>query len=218
MPDRPTQVVAKKAFHMEFKNTAQKLAWSAFEQHDVLFMIGPAGCGKSHLAVAFAISEILAKKKKRIVLTRPIVEAGENLGFLPGTLEDKVNPYMLPMYDCLGKLVGWEGPEREKINRCIDIAPVAYLRGRTFTDSICIFDEAQNATYAQLLLFLTRFGDNSKIIITGDPKQSDLRGEIALIDVVHRLQGDPGVGIVEFQNSSIVRHPMISRILDKLAK
>lgn len=208
--------IHRKSFHMEFLNSAQKMAWAAFEQHDVLFLLGPAGVGKSHLAVAFAISQILSKKKDRIILTRPIVESGESLGFLPGTFEEKVNPYMLPLYDCIGKLAGWEGPEREKIDRSMEIAPLAYLRGRTFDDAVCIFDEAQNASYMQLKLFLTRFGENSKIIITGDPSQSDLRGEVALSGVVDKLKDEPGIGIVEFNNSNIVRHPLVGRILERL--
>jgi len=205
-----------KAFHLEFLNSAQKMAWAAFEQQDVLFLLGPAGTGKTHLATAFAISEIISKRRQRIILTRPIVEAGESLGFLPGTFEEKVNPYMLPLFDCIGKLVGWEGPQREKIDRSLEIAPVAYLRGRTFDHSVCIFDEAQNATATQLKLFLTRFGENSKIIVTGDPNQSDLHGPVALVEIVNKLQAVPGIGIIEFNNSNIVRHPLVATILEKL--
>lgn len=208
--------VPHRAFHLEFLNSAQKMAWAAFEQHEVLFLIGPAGSGKSHLATAFAISEVLAKKKRRIILTRPIVESGESLGFLPGTFDEKVNPYMLPLYDCIGKLVGWEGPEREKIDRAMEVAPLAYMRGRTFDDAVCIFDEAQNASFMQLKLFLTRFGENSKIIVTGDPTQSDLRGEVALSGVVEKLKTEPGIGVIEFSNANIVRHPLVGRILERL--
>jgi phosphate starvation-inducible protein PhoH and related proteins len=206
----------RRAFHLEFKNLAQKIAWGGFEQHDVLFLIGPAGTGKSHLAVAFAVNEILSRRKRRIILTRPIVEAGESLGFLPGTFDEKVNPYMLPLFDCLGKLVGWDGPQREAVNNCIEVAPLAYMRGRTFDDAICIFDEAQNATMMQLKLFLTRFGENSKIIVTGDPSQSDLKGNVALSEVVDRLQSLEGVGIIEFKANSIVRHPLVGKIIEKL--
>lgn len=207
----------RQPFHLEFLNQAQKMAWGAFDQHDVLFLLGPAGCGKTHLACAFAISEILAKKKKKCVLTRPIVEAGEALGFLPGTFDEKVGPYMMPMFDCIERCVGSEGPNKELIDRSLEVAPLAYMRGRTFNNAICIFDEAQNATASQLKLFITRFGENSKIIITGDPRQSDLRAEDrGLMQVVNKLQDLPGVGIIHFKASSIVRHPLIASILEKL--
>lgn len=208
---------SNKSFHLEFLNQAQKLAWEAFDKHDVLFLIGPAGCGKTMLSCAFAISEVISKKKKRIVLTRPIVEAGESLGYLPGSFEEKVNPYMLPMYDCIDRCVGRDGPQREIISKSIDIAPLAYLRGRTFHDSVCIFDEAQNATMSQLKLFLTRFGGNSKIIVTGDPHQSDLcPRDQALMNTVQRLENLDGVGVIYFKASSIVRHPLIASILERL--
>ena len=203
-------------FHLEFKNQAQKMAWGAFDQHDVLFLLGPAGTGKTHLACAFAIGEILAKSKKRIILTRPIVEAGESLGFLPGTFDEKVNPYMLPMYDCINKCVGVEGPQRDIINRSIEVAPIAYMRGRTFDDAVCIFDEAQNATKSQLKLFMTRFGENSKIIITGDPMQSDIgSGSSGLVHIVKKLEDLQGIGVIHFKASSIVRHPLIASIIEK---
>jgi phosphate starvation-inducible PhoH-like protein len=204
------------SFHIGFKNEAQSLAWTAFKQHDVLFLVGPAGCGKSFLACAFAIEQILAKERKRIILTRPIVESGESLGFLPGEFEEKVEPYMMPMYDCIDKLVGREGPWRERVDYSLEVAPIAYMRGRTFDDAICIFDEAQNASTLQLKLFLTRFGENSKIIITGDPSQSDLAGRVALVEVMQRLRGVPGIGFVEFKANSIVRHPLVGKIIEKL--
>lgn len=204
-------------FHLEFKNEAQGLAWAAFNQHDVLFLTGPAGTGKTFLGCAFAIEQILNKQKKRIVLTRPIVESGESLGYLPGEFEEKVHPYMLPMYDCINKLVGGEDtPWGEKIRSCMEVAPIAYMRGRTFDDAVCIFDEAQNSTLPQLKLFLSRFGENSKIIITGDPAQSDLPGDVALTNIMHRLSSVSGVGTVQFKPAQIVRHPLVSKILDKL--
>jgi phosphate starvation-inducible PhoH-like protein len=203
-------------FHIEFKNNAQGMAWAAFKQHDVLFLVGPAGTGKSHLACAFACEQILSRERHRIILTRPIVEAGESLGYLPGEFENKVQPYMMPMYDCIDKLAGREGPLRDRINASLDVCPLAYMRGRTFDDAICIFDEAQNATMMQLKLFLTRFGENSKIIITGDPTQSDLPGDVALTNVMHRLSGVAGVGVVQFKANSIVRHPLVGQIIDRL--
>jgi phosphate starvation-inducible PhoH-like protein len=215
---RPASPTPKdRSFHLEFKNVAQKMAWASFQQHDILFLLGPAGVGKSYLAVAFAINEILAKRKKRIILTRPIVEAGESLGYLPGTFDEKVAPYIMPIFDCLTKLVGPNNTGlREIINQSIEIAPLAYMRGRTFDDAVCLFDEAQNATMGQLKLFMTRLGENSKMIINGDPCQSDLPGPVALIDVVDRLQTVEGIGTVNFKSDSIVRNPIIAKILEKL--
>ncbi len=205
-------------FHVEFLNDKQRMAYVLFQQHDVLFLLGPAGVGKSHLAIAFAISELLAKQKRKIVLTRPIVEAGESLGFLPGDFEEKVNPYMMPLYDCLDKIVGKDAPSREIVDRATEVSPLAYMRGRTFDDAICIFDEAQNSTKMQLKLFLSRLGRASKMIVTGDPQQSDLQpsGETPLMDVVHRLENVKGVGIMHFEGRDVVRHELVSRILEKL--
>jgi len=170
----------------------------------------------THLACAFAIEQILSNEKKKIVMTRPVVEAGESLGFLPGDLQEKINPYMTPMYDCMDKIVGKEGPWRDKINYSMKAAPLAFMRGVTFDDSICILDEAQNASMMQLKLFMTRFGQNSKLIITGDPTQSDLAGNVALTSVMQKLRSVEGIGIVEFKSSQIVRHPLISKIIEKL--
>jgi phosphate starvation-inducible protein PhoH and related proteins len=223
-PPRPTQEKGPprtpqgKDFHIELLNTAQKLAWQAFQQHDVLFLVGPAGSGKTFLATAFAVKSFLAKECSKIIITRPIVEAGESLGFLPGTFEEKVNPYMMPIYDCMDKMLGREGPHREKVIQNTEVAPLAYLRGRTFSDAVCIFDEAQNASMKQLKLFLTRFDGDSKIIITGDPTQSDLQGPCALSEVVRKLSEVVGIGIVEFKNNSIVRHPLVGQIIDKLGE
>jgi phosphate starvation-inducible protein PhoH and related proteins len=215
--DKEKEVTPKtrKPFHLEFKNTAQKIAWMAFEQHDILFLLGPAGVGKSHLAVAFAISELLNRKKKKIMLTRPIVEAGEKLGFLPGTFEEKINPYLMPVFDVMDRMVGKESAERERINKSMEIAPMAYLRGRTFHESVCILDEAQNATEEQLKLYLTRLGEDSKIIITGDASQSDLKGDdkYALSRVVESMKVVPGIGVIEFSEENIVRHPLVAAIL-----
>lgn len=205
-------------FHLEFKNVAQKLAWSTYQQNDVLFLTGPAGTGKSYLAMAFAVNEILQGNKKRIIITRPIVEAGESLGFLPGTFEEKVHPYMMPLYDSIYKLVGDDNPQRELIDAAIEVAPIAYMRGRTFDDAICIFDEAQNSNLKQLKLFLTRFGENSKVIITGDPSQSDLGGPVALVEVMAKLESVQSVGMIKFKADSIVRNPLIAKIVERLGE
>jgi len=203
-------------FHIEFLSGEQKLAWAGFQQHDVLFLMGAAGTGKTYLAMAFAINEILQGNKKKIVVSRPIVEAGESLGFLPGTLGDKVDPYMLPLYDSIDKLVGKTGPQKDQIMESLQVRPIAYMRGLTFDDSVCIFDEAQNATFMQLKLFLTRFGQNSKIIITGDPSQSDIGNASGLADVISKVSSINGVSVVEFTAKSVVRHPMVALLLEKL--
>jgi len=217
--DKPVQEAgSRRPFHLEFKNPAQKMAWAAFDQHDVLFLMGAAGTGKSHLACAFAISEVLAKRKQKIVLTRPTVEAGgESLGYLPGSADEKIHPYMLPLFDCMDRCLGPYSPQRDIINKSVELAPLCFMRGRTFHDSICILDEAQNCNYSQLKLFMTRFGQNSKVIITGDPKQSDLKlADRALCQVVEKLSNLQGVGIINFKVNSIVRHPLIAGILDRL--
>lgn len=203
-------------FKVEWKNAAQKLAWIEFQRHEIVFLMGCAGAGKTHLAMAFAISEVLERKKKHIVLTRPVIEAGESLGFLPGEFENKIHPYIRPCLRIVDKMTGGDPVSKEIISKAIEIEPIAYQRGMTFEDSICIFDEAQNATEKQLKLFLTRFGEGSKLIFTADPKQSDLPGKVAIIDIVEKLQTLKGVGMVEFGRNSIVRHPLVVDILERL--
>jgi len=203
-------------FKLEWKNSAQKLAWIEFQKHDIVFLTGCPGTGKTHLAMAFAITEVLERKKKKIVLTRPIVEAGEKLGYLPGEFADKVHPYMRPCLNIVDKMTGGDIASKELISKAISIEPVAYMRGMTFEDSICIFDEAQNASFKQLKMFLTRFDENSKLIITGDTKQSDLHGPVALADVMEKLQTLKGVSSLEFGRDSIVRHPLVAEIVDRL--
>jgi phosphate starvation-inducible protein PhoH and related proteins len=205
-----------KSFEHRFKNVVQRLAWTIYQQHDILFMLGPAGTGKSHLAIAFAVEEVLNKVRKKIILTRPVIEAGESLGFLPGTFDEKINPYMMPLWDCIEKICGPGGHSRDIINQSYEVAPLAYMRGRTFSESVCILDEAQNCTAQQIKLFLTRMGENSKMIITGDPKQSDLSGVPDLIDVVCRLESLSKVGVVYFNEDCIVRHPLVGQILKRL--
>lgn len=199
------------------RTESQKKAWQSMDDNLVTFLLGSAGSGKTFLAMAYAINAVLSKQCEKIVLTRPIVESGEKLGFLPGTFGEKVNPYMQPLYDTMEIMVGRGGGQRELINKSIVLAPLCYMRGRTFNDAICIFDEAQNANYAQLKLFLSRFGQNTKFIITGDPQQSDLyHTDVPLTNVVERLQSVPEIGTVEFANGDVVRHPLVAKILKRL--
>lgn len=205
----------KAAMRLEYRTPSQKLAWESFNRHPVMFLSGPAGVGKTYLAMSFAISQLYENKIKKIVLTRPIKEAGESLGFLPGTFQEKVDPYMKPLFDSLEKFTGNDLNLKQDLASKIEIAPLAYLRGRTFDDSICIFDEAQNATAIQLKLFLTRMGENSKMIIDGDPTQSDIK-DSGFIDCMDKLEDCPGVGIIDFPPSSIVRNQYLQAILERL--
>ena len=200
-----------------WRTETQKRAWNALNENDITFLLGSAGSGKTFLAMAFAINEILAKRASQIILTRPIVDAGEKLGFLPGSFGEKVNPYMQPLYDTMDKLLGRFGAKREFVNKAVVLAPLCYLRGRTFDDAVCVFDEAQNATYTQFKLFLSRLGQNSKIIVTGDPQQTDLPiFPPPINEVVTKLKGVSGIDIVQFAHSDVVRHPLVAAILKKL--
>ncbi len=211
------QSSVNKKFHIEWLNINQKMAWQSFQQHDVVFMTGPAGTAKTYLATAFAVQQILTKEKKRIILTRPIVESGEKLGHLPGDIDDKIDPYMMPFYDSINKLTGQNENDKNMIYNSIELSPIAYMRGRNFEDAVCIFDEAQNANYKQLKLFMTRFCEGSKLIITGDIKQSDLdNDDVPLADVMNKLSKLPGIGFIKFRSEDIVRHPMVKKILERL--
>lgn len=206
-----------KYFKPELLNEEQERAYEAYKENDILFLIGAAGTGKSHLAVTFAVHDILKKERSRIILSRPVVEAGESLGFLPGDVDEKVYPYMLPLYDVLDKICGKDGDARKKIDDCYDLAPLAFLRGRTFDGSCCILDEAQNCTTSQLKLFMTRLGKFSKMIITGDPTQTDLpRGQSGLMEVVNKLKNVPKIGYIHFTEEAIVRHPLVAEIVKRL--
>jgi phosphate starvation-inducible PhoH-like protein len=204
-----------------WRTKSQEAAVKLIEENDITFLLGSAGSGKTFLAMAHAIKAVLAKQCEKIVLTRPIVEAGEKLGFLPGSFGEKVNPYMQPLYDAMDEMLGKQSAARELVNKAVVLAPLCYMRGRTFNNAICIFDEAQNAYYTQLKLFLTRFGVHTKVIITGDPQQSDLPGGhcpdgVALLNVVNKLRGVRGIGVHEFAHSDVVRHPLVGQILRRL--
>lgn len=200
-----------------WRTQTQKSAWEALEKNLVTFLLGSAGSGKTFLAMAYALNAVLTNQAEKIVLTRPIVEAGEKLGYLPGTFGEKVNPYMQPLYDAMDALVGKQSAKRELINKAVVLAPLCYMRGRTFNNAICVFDEAQNATYGQLKLFLTRFGEGSKMIITGDPQQSDLPfAPPPLRDVVGKLDKAKNIATIQFAHADVVRHPIVATILDRL--
>lgn len=200
------------------RTKAQSNALEVISNSTITFILGPAGTGKTHLASGYAVQQLLDGKVENIVITRPSV-ATEQLGYLPGSAEEKVGPYLIPFFDALERIAGKRGHHRDRVSAAVKIAPLAYLRGRTFHKSIMVFDEAQNATFGQLKLFLTRLGAGSQIIVTGDADQSDLpRSERRLIDVMQRLSGLKGVGVVEFKNADIVRHPIIGCVLRELEK
>ncbi len=197
------------------KTIGQKQYINAMKKNDLVFGIGPAGTGKTYLAVVMAIHALKNGHVKRIILTRPAVEAGESLGFLPGDLKEKVDPYLRPLYDALHDILGAEHTGRLIDRGTIEIAPLAYMRGRTLDDAYVILDEAQNTTKAQMKMFLTRLGFGSKMIITGDKTQIDLpKGiESGLIEAERRLQNVRGIGMVYLEQSDVVRHPLVARII-----
>ena len=197
------------------KTLNQKLYIEAIEKHDMVFGIGPAGTGKTYLAVSMAVRALLEKKISRIVLTRPAVEAGERLGFLPGTLQEKIDPYLKPLYDALYDMLDVERVDRNVERGVIEIAPIAFMRGRTLNDSFVILDEAQNTTTEQMKMFLTRIGYGSKVVITGDITQIDLPiGKMSgLIEARNVISGVEGISFIYFNERDVVRHPLVQRIV-----
>ena len=197
------------------KTLNQRRYVDALERHDLVFGIGPAGTGKTYLAVAMAVAALLAKKVSRIILTRPAVEAGERLGFLPGTLQEKVDPYLRPLYDALFDMIDAERVEKLLERNTIEIAPIAFMRGRTLSDAFIIIDEAQNATREQMKMILTRLGFNSRMVVTGDLTQIDLPSGVrsGLLEAGEVLKGVEGVGFVYFTETDVVRHNLVQRIV-----
>ena len=197
------------------KSLNQRRYLDAIEKHDMVFGIGPAGTGKTYLAVAMAISALLAKRVNRIILARPAVEAGERLGFLPGTLQDKIDPYLRPLYDALYDMLDPEKVDRYLEKNVIEIAPIAFMRGRTLNDSFVILDEAQNTTSEQMKMFVTRLGFNSKAVITGDITQIDLPSarRSGLLEAVDILKSVEGLSFVYFDEGDVVRHHLVQRII-----
>ena len=189
----------------------------ALATHEMIFALGPAGTGKTYVAVAQAVSQLITGSVQRLILSRPAVEAGERLGFLPGDMKEKVDPYLRPLYDALYDCMPPEQVERRIASAEIEIAPIAFMRGRTLADAFVILDEAQNTTPAQMKMFLTRFGQNSRMVICGDPKQVDIPGGVAmsgLADAVGRCEGIEGIATVRFSTADVVRHPIVGRIVE----
>jgi phosphate starvation-inducible PhoH-like protein len=187
----------------------------AIEQWDMVFGVGPAGTGKTYLAVAMAASALLAKKVSRIILVRPAVEAGERLGFLPGTLQEKVDPYLRPLYDALYDLLEQDRVDKMLERNVIEVAPLAFMRGRTLNDAFIIMDEAQNTSSEQMKMFLTRLGNNSKAVITGDITQIDLPNpkKSGLVEAIEILRGVDGIRFCHFEDGDVVRHHLVQRVI-----
>ena len=202
------------------KTLGQKVYVDSIKSHDVVFGIGPAGTGKTFLAVTLAVTALKRGQVKRIVLTRPAVEAGESLGFLPGDLKEKVDPYLRPVYDALYQILGKEQTTRLMEREIIEIAPLAYMRGRTLEDAFVILDEAQNTTIMQMKMFLTRLGFNSKMIVNGDMSQIDLprRVKSGLVDAMEKLKGIKAIDFVHFSARDVVRHPVVADIINAYEK
>ena len=204
---RKKTIVPRSATQIEYMRSLAK--------DDIIFALGPAGTGKTYLAVAQAVSQLITGSVDRLILSRPAVEAGEKLGFLPGDMKEKVDPYLRPIYDALHDTLPAEQVERRIASGEIEIAPLAFMRGRTLANAFIVLDEAQNTTIAQMKMFLTRFGEGSRMVICGDPKQVDLPqpGISGLADAVARLDGVEGIAMVPFGIGDVVRHPVVGRIV-----
>ena len=203
------------------RNAAQQRYVAALRQHEMVFGVGPAGTGKTYLAVAVALSMLMQRRVRRLILTRPAVEAGERLGFLPGDMADKVNPYLRPLHDALHDMLGPQKMLAMQEGGVIEVAPLAFMRGRTLNDAFIILDEAQNTTREQMKMFLTRLGFGSRAAITGDVTQIDLpalgerdsQDRSGLVHAMHVLHGVPGIAFCRFQAADVVRHPLVGRIV-----
>ncbi|MDZ7719011.1 MAG: PhoH family protein [Balneolaceae bacterium] len=202
------------------KTPGQRAIVKASEKNDILFAIGPAGTGKTYTSVALAVRALKERKVKKIILARPAVEAGENLGFLPGDLKEKIDPYLRPLYDALEEMIEFDKLEFQLAKNIIEIAPLAYMRGRTLNNAFVILDEAQNATNTQMKMFLTRIGFNSRAIITGDVTQTDLprRHQSGLVSIQKILQDIDGISFVYLDQNDVVRHKLVRDIIDAYEK
>lgn len=217
-PSFPTEEaidVFHKARKIKPMGEGQRLYVKAIREHDMVVCSGPAGSGKTYLAVAMAVNALRLEQVRKIVLVRPALEAGEKIGFLPGDMLAKVNPFLRPLLDALGDILDFDQVQRYLDKDVIEIIPLAFMRGRTLNNTFMILDEAQNTTITQMKMFLTRMGHHSKIVVTGDATQTDLpeRVESGLIDAWHRLRGVPGIATVELEAQDIVRHPLVRKIV-----
>ena len=202
------------------RSKKQKEYVKSLKTHPIVMSLGPAGTGKTYLAVAVALSMLLEKKVERIILSRPAVEAGERLGFLPGDMKDKIDPYLRPLYDSLYDLLDYDKIQRKIESGAIEIAPLAFMRGRTLKNSFAILDEAQNATRTQIKMFMTRIGENSKLVVNGDPSQIDLQNkkQSGLIESQSILQEIKEISVINFDHRDVVRHPLVTKIIEAYQK
>lgn len=202
------------------KNRKQAALIDSIYTNDITFGLGPAGTGKTYIAVALALKLLLSHKMRKLILTRPVVEAGESLGFLPGDLVQKINPYLRPLFDIMETLLPADVLRSMEESNIIEVAPLAYMRGRTLHNAAVILDEAQNTTKEQMKMFLTRMGEGSKLIITGDPSQSDIRGksESGLTHAVSLIGTIEGIGVIEFSANEVVRHSLVQKIINAYEK
>ena len=202
------------------RSKKQKEYVKSLKNNQITMSLGPAGTGKTYLAVAVALSMLLEKKVERIILSRPAVEAGERLGFLPGDMKDKIDPYLRPLYDSLYDLLDYDKIQRKIESGAIEIAPLAFMRGRTLKNSFAILDEAQNATETQIKMFLTRIGENSKLVVNGDPSQVDLpnKNQSGLIKSQNILKGIKEISIINFDHQDVMRHPLVTKIVEAYQK
>ena len=214
--ERPQEILRSRGRSIRPQSAGQKAYVEAIERSTVVFGLGPAGTGKTYLAMAQAVSSLLSGQVRRIVLTRPAVEAGENLGFLPGTLTDKIDPYLRPLYDALGDMMDPDALPKLMASGAVEVAPLAYMRGRTLNDSFIILDEAQNTTLAQMKMFLTRLGFNSKVVVTGDASQIDLAGERSsgLLVIEDILSGIDDIEFCHLTSADVMRHRLVGQIID----
>jgi len=202
------------------RSKKQKEYVRSLKTNQIIMSLGPAGTGKTYLAVAVALSMLLEKKFERIILSRPAVEAGERLGFLPGDMKDKIDPYLRPLYDSLYDLLDYDKIQRKIESGAIEIAPLAFMRGRTLKNSFAILDEAQNATETQIKMFLTRIGENSKLVVNGDPSQVDLpnKSHSGLIKSQGILKGIKEISVINFDHQDVIRHPLVTKIVEAYQK